>query len=161
MAQKNLNLIKGNRRKGPTGFKKVSNENKLAKTLAANEMKRGWYKKPKKREGAPRVRAGTLALREIRFYQKSRVLLIPMWLFIRFVHELALEHRTVDGGNFRWQANALYALQQAAESYLVGLFDDVVILSIHCKRVTIMRDDIALVLRLRGRAPLNEPMADT
>ena len=81
--------------------------------------------------------------------------------FIHFVRELALEHTTIDGGHFRWQANALFALQQAAESYLVGLFDDVVILSIHCKRVTIMCDDIALVLRLRGRRPLNEPMADT
>ena len=81
--------------------------------------------------------------------------------FIRFVRELASEHKAMDGGHFRWQANALFALQQAAESYLVGLFDDVVLLSIYCKRVTIMRDDIALVLRLRGRSPLNEPMADT
>ena len=139
----------------------MSNENKLAKTLAANKTKRGWYKKPKKREGAPRSKSGVLALREIRFYQKSRVLLIPMRPFIRFVRELALEHKTVDGMHFRWQANALFALQQAAESYLVGLFDDVVILVIHCKRVTIMRDDIKMVLRLRARRPLNEPMADT
>ena len=161
VAQKNLNLIRGNRRKRLFGFKKVSNENRQARTLAYNEMKRGWYKKLKKREGAPRSRPGILALREIRFYQKSQVLLIPMRPFIRFVRELALEHKTMDGGHFRWQASALYALQQAAESYMVGLFDDVVILAIHCKRVTVMRDDIRMVLRLRSRRPLNEPMADT
>ena len=74
---------------------------------------------------------------------------------------MALNHKTMDGGHFRWQASAVYALQQAVESYLVGLFDDVVILAIHCKRVTIMRDDIRMVLRLRSRIPLNEPMADT
>ena len=160
VAKKNLNLIKGNRKRGPSAFKRVSNENKLARTLANNETKRGWYKKPKKREGAPRCKSGTLALREIRFYQKSRVLLIPMRAFIRWVRELALEHKTVDGGHFRWQANALYALQQAAENYLVGLFDDVVILAIHCKRFTIMKQDITMVLRLRGRQPMRWPMGD-
>ena len=143
VAKKNLNLIKGNqRRRGPSAFKRVSNENKLARTLAHNETKRGWYKKPKKKEGAPKWKSGTLALREIRFYQKSRVLLIPMRAFIRLVRELALEHKTVDGGHFRWQAGALYALQQAAENYMVGLFDDVVLLAIHCKRFTIMKQDI-------------------
>ena len=161
-ARKNLNLIRANRPKGKTGFQKVAAENKSARTLAVNETKRGWYKKAKKRQGAPKNKPGTVALREIRFYQRSRVLLIPMRPFIRYVRELALEHRTVDGGHFRWQANALYALQQAAENYLVGLFDDCVILAIHCKRVTVMRDDIASVLRLwRGRQPLNQPMADT
>ena len=139
----------------------MSNENKLAKTLAANETKRGWYKRPKKKEGAPKYKSGTVALREIRFYQKSRVLLIPMRAFIHFVQELALDHTTADGSHFRWQAGALYALQQAAESYLVGLFDDVVILAIHCKRTTIMRQDITMVLRLCGRQPLRWPMGDT
>ena len=161
VAKKNLNLIKGNRKRGPSAFKRVSNENKLVRTLAHNETKRGWYKRPKKKEGAPKFKSGTVALREIRFYQKSRVLLIPMRAFIRFVRELALEHKTVDGGHFRWQAGALYALQQAAEAYLVGLFDNIVILAIHCKRFTIMRQDITMVLRLRGRQPVRWPMGDT
>ena len=47
--------------------------------------------------------------------------------FIRFVRELALDHTPPWGGHWRWQANALFALQQAAESYFVGLFGDCVL----------------------------------
>ena len=84
-----------------------------------------------------------------------------MRAFICFVRELALEHKIVDGGHFRWQAGALFALQQAAEAFLVGLFDDVMILAIHCKRFTIMRQDITVALRLRGQQPMRWPMVDT
>ena len=50
VAKKNLNLIKGNRKRVPSAFKRVSNENKLARTLAHNEMKRGWYKGRRRRK---------------------------------------------------------------------------------------------------------------
>ena len=59
----------------PSGFKKVAAENRTAKMLAINETKWGWYKRPKKREGARKNKPGVVALREIRFYQISRVLL--------------------------------------------------------------------------------------
>lgn len=49
------------------------------------------------------------------------------------------------------QASALEALQEAAEMYLVQFFEDVVLLSLHCKRVTIMQRDMMLMRRLRGR----------
>ena len=64
-------------------------------------------------------------------------------------------------GHWRWQVNALFALQQAAEFYLVGLFSDCVLLAIHCKRVMVMRDDIPFVLRLRCKQSLGPPHADT
>ena len=160
-ARKNLNLIKGNRPKGLSGFQKVAAANRSARTGAFNETKRGWYLKPDKRPGARKNKPGVVALHEIRFYQRSRVLLIPMRPFIRFVRELALNHTPPWEGHWRWQANALFALQHAAESYLVGLFGDCVLLGIHCKRVTVMRDDIPFVLRLRCKQPLGPPHADT
>ena len=42
------------------------------------------------------------------------------------------------------------ALQEAAESYLVGLFEDTNLCAIHAKRVTIMPKDIQLARRIRG-----------
>ena len=45
---------------------------------------------------------------------------------------------------------ALQALQEGAEAYLVGLFEDVNLCCIHGKRVTIMPKDIALARRIRG-----------
>ena len=89
------------------------------------------------------------------------MLLFPMRPFIRLVRELALDHTPPWGGHWRWQANALFALQRAAESYLVGLFNDCVLLAIHCKRVTVMRDDIPFVLCLRCKQLLGPPHADT
>ena len=50
----------------------------------------------------------------------------------------------------RWQADALTALQEAAEAYLVGLFEDANLCAIHAKRVTIMVKDIQLARRIKG-----------
>ena len=45
---------------------------------------------------------------------------------------------------------ALLALQEAAEAYHVGLFEDTNLCAIHAKRVTIMPKDIQLARRIRG-----------
>ena len=50
----------------------------------------------------------------------------------------------------RFQSTALAALQEAAENFLVGLFEDVNLLAVHAKRVTVMPCDISLALRIRG-----------
>jgi len=42
------------------------------------------------------------------------------------------------------------ALQEAAEAYLVHLFEDTNLLAIHAKRVTIMQKDMQLARRIRG-----------
>ena len=87
-----------------------------------------------------RYRPGTVALREIRRYQKSTELLIRKLPFNRLVREIAQDFKT----NLRFQAQAILALQEVAEAYLVGLFDDINLCGIHAKRVTIMPKDIQL-----------------
>ncbi|KAG6861272.1 histone H3.1 [Termitomyces sp. Mi166 len=93
-----------------------------------------------------RFRPGTVALREIRRYQKSTELLIPKLPFQRLVREVAQDF----GNNLRFQTSAISALQEAAEAYLVDLFQDTNLAAIHANRVTIMPRDIALARRLRG-----------
>jgi histone H3 len=93
-----------------------------------------------------RFRPGTVALREIRRYQKSTELLIRKAPFQRLVREIAQDFKT----DLRFQSTSVYALQEASEAYLVGLFEDTNICAIHAKRVTIMPRDIHLARRIRG-----------
>ena len=93
-----------------------------------------------------RYRPGTVALREIRRYQKSTELLIRKLPFQRLVREIAQDFKT----DLRFQSSAVMALQEAAEAYLVGLFEDTNLCAIHSKRVTIMPKDIQLARRMRG-----------
>ncbi|MBN3280337.1 H33B protein, partial [Polyodon spathula] len=89
---------------------------------------------------------GTVALREIRRYQKSTELLIRKLPFQRLVREIAQDFKT----DLRFQSAAIGALQEASEAYLVGLFEDTNLCAIHAKRVTIMPKDIQLARRIRG-----------
>ena len=93
-----------------------------------------------------RYRPGAVALREIRKYQKSTELLIRKLPFQRLVREIAQDFKT----DLRFQGSAVLALQEAAEAYLVGLFEDTNLCAIHAKRVTIMPKDIQLARRIRG-----------
>ena len=93
-----------------------------------------------------RYRPGTVALREIRRYQKSTELLIRKLPFQRLVREIAQDFKT----DLRFQSSAVMALQEASEAYLVGLFEDTNLCAIHAKRVTIMPKDIQLARRIRG-----------
>ncbi len=93
-----------------------------------------------------RYRPGTVALREIRKYQKSTDLLIRKLPFQRLVREIAQEFK----GELRFQSTAILALQEAAEAYLVSLFEDTNLCAIHAKRVTIMPKDVQLARRIRG-----------
>ena len=93
-----------------------------------------------------RYRPGTVALREIRRYQKTTELLIRKLPFNRLVREIAQDFKT----DLRFQAQAIAALQEAAEAYLIGLFEDTNLCAIHAKRVTIMPKDIQLARRIRG-----------
>lgn len=93
-----------------------------------------------------RYRPGTVALREIRRFQKSTDLLIRKLPFQRLVREIAQEFKS----DLRFQGSAVLALQEAAEGYLVGLFEDTNLCAIHAKRVTITPRDIQLALRIRG-----------
>ena len=55
-----------------------------------------------------------------------------------------------DNDDFRFQTSAILALQEAAESYLVGIFQDTNLCAIHRQRVTILPKDIQLARRIRG-----------
>ena len=98
--------------------------------------------KPKPR----RFRPGTLALKEIRRYQKSTELLIRKLPFQRLAREIAQDINM----DLRFQSSALMALQEASEAYLVGLLEDTNLCAIHAKRVTFMPKDIQLARRIRG-----------
>ena len=91
-------------------------------------------------------RPGTLALREIRHYQKKTNLLIRRTPFARLVREIA--HSLMQ--ELRFQNSAISTLQEAAEAYLVGLFEDTNLCAIHAKRITIMPRDIQLARHIRG-----------
>ena len=93
-----------------------------------------------------RYRPGTVALREIRRYQKSTELLIRKLPFQRLVREIAQDFKS----DLRFQSSAVMALQESSEAYLVGLFEDTNLCAIHAKRVTIMPRDIQLARRIRG-----------
>ena len=92
-----------------------------------------------------RYRPGTVALREIRKYQKSTEFLIRKAPFQRLVREITQAHK----GDLRFQSSALGASQEASEAYLVGLFEDTNLCAINAKRVTIMPKDIQLTRRIR------------
>lgn len=98
-----------------------------------------------------RYRPGVRALMEIRKYQKSCDLLLRKLPFMRLVKEICAE---LTGCFYYWRTQALLALQEATESYLVNLFEDSYLCSLHAKRVTLMPSDIRLARRIRGRKDL-------
>lgn len=95
-----------------------------------------------------RFRPGERWRREVMKYQKNTDLLIRKLPFTRLVKEIATE---VNRHEFRWTANAMEALQEATEAYIVGLMEDGVLCSLHARRVTLMVRDIQLAQRIRGR----------
>ena len=99
-----------------------------------------------KKRKPQKYRPGTVALREIRRYQKASELLIRQMPFQRLVREIAQAHNLY----VRFQSGAILALQESAEAYLVGLLEDSNLSAIHAKRVTIMPKDMQLARRIRG-----------
>ena len=87
-----------------------------------------------------RYRAGMAALRDICYFQKSTALLIRKLLFQRLVREIAQDFKT----DLRFQSAAILCLQEVAEAYLVGLFEDTNLCAIHTRQVTIMPKDTQL-----------------
>jgi histone H3 len=119
--------------------------------------------KPKKKK----YKAGTRALMEIRKYQgthnsckKGTELLLRKAPFQRIVRQVinesvkvkdALEGSTLQPSDIRFQGAAMLALQEAAEAFLVGVFEDSNLCAVHAKRVTVMPKDMALAMRLTGK----------
>lgn len=99
-----------------------------------------------------RYRPGTVALREIRKYQKSTELLIRKLPFQRIVKSIAEQEAsgTTFPNGVRFQKNAIIALHEAYEAYQISLFEDTNLECIHRKRQTIAPKDIQLARRIRG-----------
>ena len=57
--------------------------------------------------------------------------------------------------DLRFQSQAVLAFQEAAETYLVGLFEDTNLYAIHAKRFTIMPKDMQLTRRIRDNIRTN------
>ena len=97
-----------------------------------------------------------MALHEICKYQQSTESLIRRTPFNKLIKEISQEYRICPEGpgtpsvQVHFQSTALAALQEVAENFLVGLFEDVNLLAVHAKRVTVMPRDIRLALRIRG-----------
>ena len=66
--------------------------------------------------------------------------------FQRLIREIPGQFKS----DLKFQSQAVLALQEAAEAYLVGLFEDTNLCAIHAKRVTIMPKDTQLDRKIRG-----------
>ena len=141
-------------------------------------------KSTSKTKGKPRCRAGTVAMREIKKHLKSVNLLIPRRPFWRLVRQVCAEVDTqwkedLEQGKARsmrssglleeneegveerrWTADAMEALQEASEAWLVGLFADANLCAIHAGRVTVMPKDMHLARTLRGESTWDEVEED-
>jgi len=93
-----------------------------------------------------RFKPGTVALREIKRYQKTTNLLLPRAPFQRLVRSIC---SGIDN-DLRFASNALQALQESSEAYIVGVFEDANLCAIHANRVTVMKKDMDLARRIRG-----------
>ena len=134
----------------PRKDRKMQNGGKAPrKKFATKNLMKAGMKNPRCTGGIKRPHRyppGTVALREIRRYQKSTELLIRKLPFNRLVLEIAQDFKT----DLRFQAQAIGALQEASEAYLVGLFEDTNLRAIHAHRITIMPKDIQLARRICG-----------
>ena len=101
----------------------------------------------KKPRGKSRIAPGMRGIREIKEQQMKYNLIIPKAPFARVVREICLDV-CISGADMRWQANAVAALQEASEAYLVRLFENSNLCAIHAKRVTIFPKDMYLACRI-------------
>ena len=92
-----------------------------------------------------------IALCEIRCFQRSVDLLIPLLPFQRLVHEIVQDCRM----DLRFQSSTILALQEAAEAWLVGIFESTNLCCIHRGWITITPKDIHLVRRIHHIAGIN------
>ena len=98
-----------------------------------------------------RYRPNNLCLKEIRKFQKGPDLCIRRYIFQQIIKEITWE---IDS-SFRFHSQAILALQEASEAYMIGLFEDTNLCAGHAKRVTIFPKDMQLARRIRGEASLD------
>ena len=125
--------------------KKASSERILKKKLERNCEQRVRAECARSSKDG-RLHPGVKAMHEVMHYQNTTELLIQKVSFQRVVRELC---ERISSG-IRFESQALLALQEAAESYLVGLFEDSKLCTAHAKRITLFDKDVKLLRRIRG-----------
>lgn len=108
--------------------------------------RKGSKLQPKLKKTDRRKKPGVIALREIRYYQNCTQFLLRKRPFMRLVKEVS-QSMAID--THLWQAQAILALQEAAESYMVRLFEHSNLAAIHANRVTILPRDIQFIRRIK------------
>lgn len=129
--------------------KKISSKSKAIKENIKDSKKSAKVKMMAKadvNQAKRRFKPGTIALREIKKYQRDTGALIPRAPFQRLVRQIC---SSIDN-ELRFQSQALVALQEASEAYLTGIFEDSNLCCIHANRMTIMKKDMDLARRIRG-----------
>ena len=100
---------------------------------------------------------GTVALHEIRTYQKSTKLLIHRLPFQCLIHKIAQDFKT----DLHFQCNTILTLQEAVEYYLISLSEDTNLYCIHAKCVTIMPKNMQLAHHICGERSWKLPSSLT
>ncbi len=95
-----------------------------------------------------RWRPGTVALKEIRKFQKNTDLLIGKAPFQRLVREIL--HANSKNSDMQMQSTALLALQEATKYFMVDVLSDTNLCTMHGNWVTIKPKDLALACRIQG-----------
>ena len=133
--------------KKPTKTRSKTNAEKAVRKQAPN--KKGTNK-------PHRYRPGTVALREIRRFQKSTDLLIRKKPFGMLCREITQDiekeaiARSFPAKAYRWQGTAILASQEASEARMIDTLHDGQLAAFHAKRVTVKPEDILLAAKLKG-----------
>ena len=125
---------------------------KAARDECRKKNPKAFQSNPQAYRDARFLTPGTRALFEIRHFQKQMELLMRKLPFQRVVREIAhdVAPTAAGGEGYRWQSSALNALQEAAEDYLIRLFEDTTLCALHARRVTVFPKDMQLARRIRG-----------
>ena len=124
---------------------RIARENAALHSTGPNATPQGYYQNSMEQKKF-KWKAGTKALREIRFYQKSTMLLLRRIPFLHLIREVTQDYKT----DIHFTAEAAYALQSTNEDYLVRLFNNTNLCAIHAKHITVMPKDIQLARRICG-----------
>ena len=92
-----------------------------------------------------KYKPGTVALREVHKMQRTSHLLIPLSPFQELIREIAMSYKA----DLRFQREALLAIQEAAESHLVSIFQHTQNMAVHGGRKTIQDRDLTLAIHVR------------
>ena len=141
------------------GIRAASEVKKTSKTRSKTNAEKAVRKQAPNKKGTKqphRYRPGTVALREIRRFQKSTDLLILKKPFGRLVKEITqdIEKEALARGfpakAYRWQGTAILASQEASEARMIDTLHDGQLAAFHAKRVTVKPEDIRLAAKLKG-----------